>query len=267
MGAAKWIGGILGYMAMGPLGALAGYALGRIFDKSFETENIEKAHRGYSGNATSSSAGSFDEGQRNSFLFSMLVLASYIIKADGKVMHSEMEYVRNFLKRNFGETAAQEGNQILVNLFERRKEMDSNNPGAFKNTIRECGKQIADNMSYEARLQLLEFLVEIVKADGDIAREEVDALKEIAAIIYVPADEIDSLLGLGSNQLEDAYRVLEISPDATDDEIRSAYRRQALKHHPDKVASLGEDVRLAAEKKFQDINRAKEIIFKSRNIK
>lgn len=266
MGAVKWIGGILGYMTMGPLGALAGFVLGRMFDKSFETENIE--NRNQNNGRTGSSANSgFDEGQRNSFLFSMLVLASYIIKADGKVMHSEMEYVREFLRRNFGESAAAEGNQILLNLFERRKVMDAANPGAFRNTIHECGKQISDNMKYEARLQLLEFLVEIVKADGHIAREEIAALKEVAAIIYLSEDEVDSLLGLGGDTLEDAYKVLEVSPTATDDEVRAAYRRQALKHHPDKVASLGEDVRRAAEKKFQEINNAKELVFKSRNMK
>lgn len=263
MGAAKWIGGILGYMTMGPLGALAGFVLGRMFDKSFETENIEK-NKDFRNAKTEAE---FDEGQRNSFLFSMLVLASYIIKADGKVMHSEMEYVRNFLRNNFGETAAVQGNQILLNLFERRKEMDAKNPMAFKNTIRECGKQIAENMTYEARLQLLEFLVEIVKADGNIAQSEIEALREIAEIIYMPADEIDSLLSLKGDTLEDAYRVLEIKSNATDEEVRAAYRRQALKHHPDKVASLGEDIRSAAEKKFQEINRAKEIIFKARNIK
>lgn len=40
----------------------------------------------------------------------------------------------------------------------------------------------------------------------------------------------------------------------------------ALKHHPDRVATLGEDIRKAAEKKFQDINDAKERIFKARGL-
>jgi DnaJ like chaperone protein len=41
----------------------------------------------------------------------------------------------------------------------------------------------------------------------------------------------------------------------------------ALKHHPDRVATLGEDVKLAAEKKFQEINNAKEVIFKARGMR
>ena len=60
---------------------------------------------------------------------------------------------------------------------------------------------------------------------------------------------------------------MEISPNATDDEVRKAYRKMALKHHPDKVATLGEDVRKAAEQKFQQINDAKERIYKARGMK
>ena len=67
--------------------------------------------------------------------------------------------------------------------------------------------------------------------------------------------------------LEEAYKVLEVEPTATDDEVRAAYRRLALKHHPDRVATLGEDIRKAAEEKFQSINNAKERIYKARGMK
>lgn len=79
--------------------------------------------------------------------------------------------------------------------------------------------------------------------------------------------EVESMLNLRGSSLEDAYKVLEISPEATDAEVRAAYRRLALKHHPDKVAALGEDIRRAAEQKFQEINEAKERIYKARGLK
>ena len=69
------------------------------------------------------------------------------------------------------------------------------------------------------------------------------------------------------NSLEAAYKVLEILPTATDEEVRAAYRKLVLKHHPDRVATLGEDIKRAAEEKLQDINNAKEIIYKARGIK
>ena len=80
------------------------------------------------------------------------------------------------------------------------------------------------------------------------------------------ANEVDSMLNLGRNTLDAAYKVLEIEPSATDDEVKAAYRKLALKHHPDRVASLGEDIHKAAEEKFRQINEAKDKIYKARGI-
>ena len=117
MGVGRWIGGFLGFMSGGPLGALAGYAIGWLFEKGAEgfrgEDNVYNANRQYGGYTEQQQY----EGQRNSFLFSLLVLASYIMKADGRVMHSEMELVRSFLRRNFGDIAVQQGEQILLRLF------------------------------------------------------------------------------------------------------------------------------------------------------
>lgn len=107
MGVGRWIGGFLGFMSGGPLGALAGYAIGWLFEKGaegFSGEDNVYANRQYGGYTEQQQY----EGQRNSFLFSLLVLASYIMKADGRVMHSEMELVRSFLRRNFGKIAVQQ---------------------------------------------------------------------------------------------------------------------------------------------------------------
>jgi DnaJ like chaperone protein len=226
-----------------------------LFDKAaYAPENMDAGNETYTG-------------QRNSFLFSLLVMASYIIRADGKIMHSEMEFVRRFLRTNFGEDAVAEGEQILLNLFEQRKRMEATNPYAFQNTIRECGAQIAANMSYEERLQLLSFLAQIARSDGNVCAAEIDALKEVAQSMQLSAKEVESMLNLSGNSLEEAYKVLEVEPTATDDEVRAAYRRLALKHHPDRVATLGEDIRKAAEEKFQSINNAKERIYKARGMK
>lgn len=259
MGAGKWIGGILGFMVQGPLGALAGFVLGSLLDVT--TVSTNGSHRqeqmmedGYAG-------------QRNSFLFSMLVMASYIIRADGRIMHSEMEYVRQFLRVNFGEASVAQGEQILLNLFEERKRIDRQNPMAFENTIRECGAQIAANLSYEERLQLLDFLANIAKSDGNVCPDEIEALKRVALSMGLSVKEAESMLNLGGNSLDEAYKVFELEPNATNEEVHAAYRRLALKHHPDKVAMLGEDIKKAAEEKFQSINQAKEQIYKSRGMK
>jgi DnaJ like chaperone protein len=260
MAAGKWIGGILGFMTAGPLGALAGVVLGSLFDALANVSTTTDTQTG------SYSTEQVYEGQRNSFLFSLLVLASYIIKADGKVMHSEMELVRNFLRTNFGESSVAQGEDILRKLFQEQDRANRTNPYSFKETIRQCCAQIAGNMGYSERLQLLNFLVMISQADGNVCTSEISALKEIAQYLGMSAQEVDSMLNLGGKSLDDAYKILEISPDATDDEVRSAYRKLALKHHPDRVATLGEDIRKAAQKKFQEITDARDRIYKARGL-
>lgn len=247
---------MLGWMAGGPLGALAGYALGALIESA--TAEADTAD---------TTAGRYvNQGERNSFLFSLLALSSYIITADGRIMHSEMEWMRNFLRVNFGEKAVGQGEQILRRLFEQKKQMDARSPQAYANTMRECAAQIALNMTYEQRLQLLSFLAGIAKADGRVTTDEIKALKEVAGYMGLTESEVEAMLNVGGNTLEEAYKVLEADPNDTDEELKKAYRRQALKHHPDAVAAMGEDVQKAAEEKFKQINEAYERIKQQRGM-
>ena len=62
------------------------------------------------------------------------------------------------------------------------------------------------------------------------------------------------------------YRVLEISPDASNQEIKRAYRRMANKYHPDKVSHLGQEMQTLAEEKFKAVNNAYQQLKKERNM-
>ena len=276
MANAKWIGGFLGLLSGGPIGALAGFVLGTLFDKLTSDGGQLMDDGSYGGDSYSSgySGGSYvnDEamdtarGTRNGFLFSLLTLASYIIKADGKIMHSEMEAMRQFLRMNFGEMAVTQGEQIMRQLFERQKQVDAQQPGAYHITIIDCCHQLRSVLNESQRLQLLSLLASLAKADGNVAPEEINALREITIELGLSEMELNSMLNLGSTTLKDAYSVLEIPETATDDEVRAAYKRMVVKHHPDRVASLGEDIRAAAEKKMREINEAKELIYKARGL-
>lgn len=275
MALGKWIGSALGWILSGGnvLGAIAGYCIGSMLSEATSTAERENGFNG-NGNTfrndysdTQFNQRPFEE-DRNSFLFSMLVLSSYIIKADGKIMHSEMNCVRNFLRNNFGEQAVRQGEDILLKLFEMQKQQGAT---TFKETIRKSCVEISFHMNIGQRLQLLDYLIIIAKVDGTISPEEVYALKEVATYLGLSAQDVDSMLNMeaSSNQqigLDEAYKILGISPNATNDEVKAAYRKMALKHHPDRVSTLGDDIREAAEKKFQEINNAKERIYKARGL-
>ncbi len=272
----KWIGGALGWAAGGILGALVGYCTGSMLDDALNSD--KSSNDGTNGNArdhTHTFGQEYNaEQQRNSFLFSLLVLSSYIIRADGKVMHSEMEVVRQFLRQNFGEAAVAQGEEILLRLFELQKQRGM---PLFKEDIRKSCAEIRMNTSVSERLQLLYYLVTIAKADRVVTKEEVDALTEVAYYMGLDPSEVVSMLNMGqeskqqaaqndTDKLAEAYKVLGVSPSASNDEVKAAFRKMALKHHPDRVATLGEDVKKAAERKFQEINNAKERIFKARGM-
>ncbi|MBR1518154.1 MAG: TerB family tellurite resistance protein [Prevotella sp.] len=271
MAIGKWIGGFLGFMTAGPLGAIAGIILGNVFDAMIDAVNTPGTNRPRTFDTSDNwqrryeSQQREEEGMRNSFRFSLLVLTSYIINADGRAMHSEMEVARQFLRTNFGANAEKEGNEILTKLIEHQRQVGAS---SFRNSVMQSCQQIRFQTNYATRLQLLSFLAAIAQADSVVAPEEIKALYEVAQQLGLSTAEVDSMLNLrtGSTNLEAAYKVLEISPSATDDEVKAAYRRLALKHHPDRVATLGDDVRKAAEKKFQEINAAKDLIFKARGL-
>ena len=276
MGALKWIGGLLGWASGGPIGALLGYFVGSVIENGMEsfrtlTGGSQPGNGGWQGTGQSgqwsrqqtytesSSSGRKPGGystteQRNSFMLSLLVLSSAVIRADGRYLQSELDYVRAFVRRNFGFVAENEAMAIIEDL--KGKDID----------IYAVGGQIAGNMNYSQRLQLFHYLADLANADGEVCENERRVLSSIATAIGITSADADSILAMFSKAEESAYTVLEISPDATDDEVKTAYRRLAMKYHPDKVAQLGPDVQEAAKVKFQNIQAAYEKIKKERGI-
>ena len=275
MGKAKWIGGFLGWVAWGPIGALIGYLLGKAVDtyidgshqlpggdgweqrQSRQGSYRQQAGQGQydRGSSTQSRQGRYtaDE-QRNSFFVSLLVLSSAVIKADGRTHPAELRTVREFIRTNFGEQAAAQAEQILQRL-------DSQQVNIYS-----VGGQIAANMNYSQRLQLFQYLVSIATSDGDFSASEKSVLEAIASAIRLTSTDAASIIAMYFKETDSAYTVLEISPSATDDEVRSAYRRMAMKYHPDRVATLGPEVQKAAEEKFKKIQEAYAAIKKQRGI-
>ncbi len=237
----KWIGGGLGWAVGGPIGALMGFVIGSVVDGAGTT--IKRT--GPAGPVRTTSGG---------YLMSLLVLIAATMKVDGKVMRSELDYVKGFLITNFGEDAAAEASVMLRDLLKQ------NIP------VADVCRQIQANMNYSARLQLLHFLYGIAQADTSVNKEEQKLIGFMAQQMGISNNDQESIKAMFVRDSGFAYTILEIDQNATDEEVKKAYRRMAMKYHPDKVAPLGEEVQKSAQEKFRMVNEAYETIKKERNM-
>lgn len=135
-----------------------------------------------------------NENIKNSFMFSMLVMASHIVIADGKVEPQEYQFLGNFLRENFGAETEEEGLTVVKKLIAKHEELEARKPMAFLQLIGDCGSQIARTLSEDLRYQMLSMLTRIVKSDADVSDTEVDALRDVAVYIGMKTDDVDALM-------------------------------------------------------------------------
>ena len=233
---AKWIGGGLGWAFGGPIGGILGFMFGSVLDgTSIKTIG--------SGITTS-----------GDFSVSLLVLSAAIMKADGKVMKSELDYVKRFFVQSFGEDQAAEKMKILREILKQDIPLN------------DVCIQIKQHMEYSSRLQLLHYLFGLSAADNQYHESELNVIQNIAHLLGIRMNDFTSIKAMFVPDFDNSYKILEISANATDEEVKKAYRKMAVKYHPDKVAHLGTDVQEAAHEKFQQLNNAFTEIKKQRGI-
>jgi DnaJ like chaperone protein len=104
-------------------------------------------------------------------------------------------------------------------------------------------------------------------ADGEVDSTEDHLLKQLASALRISQYDYESIRAMFIKNNESAYKIMEIEPSATDEEVKKAYRKMAIKYHPDKVSHLGAEYQKAAEEKFQSLNQAYESIRKQRGFK
>jgi DnaJ like chaperone protein len=237
----KWIFGSLGWALGGPIGGILGFAIGSISDDAI------KINRG----GPTTSARSF---LPNDFSAALLVLCAAVIKADQKVMRSELEYVRTFFNRQFGEAHTKE-RMLLFREILKQEIM-----------IGQVCEQIRNHVDPPSRLQLLHLLFGLASSDGQASAVEINVISQISHLIGVNPRDFESMKAMFVKEVDSSYKILEIEKIATVEEIKKAYRRMAIKYHPDKVHHLGPEYQKDAQEKFKKINEAYDRIKKERGI-
>jgi DnaJ like chaperone protein len=233
----KWLGGGLGFAMGGPIGGLLGFIVGSMIDGTTVHTSTY---------TTGTSQGDFG--------MSLLVLVAAVMKADGKIVRSELDYVKQFFIRQFGQESAKQALLTLKDIL--KKDLP----------VKDVCLQIRGNMDYASRLQLLHLLFNISLADTVIHPSEIQIIEQISSYLGVGSSDFLSIKNMFIPETDSSYKILEIERSATDDEVKKAYRKMAVKYHPDKVSHLGDDIRKSADEKFARVNEAYNKIKKERNL-
>jgi len=225
--------GSLGWAFGGPIGGI----LGVIFAGS-----SEKNYR------------QVKQSQAGDFMVSLLVLFAKVMKADGKLLKSELDYVKSFLKRNLSRQQA----QVFIKMFQEILKQEYS-------TAEVC-RQIQRSMDHPSRLELMHVLFGLSASDGEIHPEEVRVIHTISGYLNISNKDYESIKAIFIKDINSVYKILEIDSSASDNDVKKAYRKMAVKYHPDKVAHLGKEIQKTAEDKFKAVNDAYSEIKKQRKM-
>jgi len=243
----KMLWGGLGWALGGPIGAIIGYTLagmsGQQGGSSFSTY----------GGAYQSQA--YPQTKPGDFIVSLLVLFGAVMKADKQMLKSELDYVKQFLSKQFNQNQVQD----FMTLFKDIIKQDY--------PLRDVCRQIVRSMDHSSRLELIHVLFGLSKADGHVHPDEVKVIHTLARYLNINDNDFDSIQAMFFKDTLSDYKILGLDSSETDNEVKKTYRKMAAKYHPDKVAHLGEDLKNLAEEKFKALNDAYQNIKKERGMR
>lgn len=241
----RWLAAVLGFSFFRIPGAIIGFLLGSIFD------NMNSGK-------TKSGRRSIFQQPRDSvspadFELNLLSLASVVIKADGTVSQSELDYVRQYFVQAYGKERANATFKVFNDIIKKQQI-----------NAQKIATLLRQRMRYESRLQVIHFLYSIANADGHVSQPEVAEIARIAAYLGIQSRDLESMKAMFFKNPDSAYKILEIERTATPPEIKKAYRDMVKKYHPDKLQHMDEAYRKGAEEKFNKVQQAYEQLQKER---
>ncbi|MGX1024558.1 TerB family tellurite resistance protein [Flavobacterium sp. CS20] len=241
----KWVGAIIGFFFRGFVGALAGYLIGSMLDLVFMPKRSQQSFGDVFQSRQSVSPGDFE--------LNLLSLASLVIKADGSVSQKELDYVRGYFVQAYGKERANATFKTFNEVIKKRQISASNICQFLRPRVR-----------YEVRLQIIHFLFNIGQADGHISEKEINKIHEISRHFQISYRDFESIKAMFVKSADEAYKILEIDEEASDAEIKKAYRKMVKKYHPDKLQNMDEAYQKGAKEKFNKVQEAYEQLQKER---
>ncbi len=232
------VGAVIGFISSGIPGAVVGFLLGMYVDfitseKSAESESLEPGKKPQTG-------------QQPDFGMALLVLIAAIMNADGTAMKSELDLVKRMLVRTYGEANARQMLLVLRELIKERQDVGL------------VCRQTRNRMHYSQRLELMHILFRISKADDDINAQELQMLTYIGVQLGITNSDFMSLQAMFFSSPDSDFQILDVSATANEEEVKKAYRKMAMRFHPDRLLGLNEGEKKAAQEKFVKVNKAYE---------
>ena len=238
----KWIAAFIGYYLFRFPGAMLGFFIGGMIDR-------------YKQGSSPIFYFLFSSNQPGKLQLNLLALSATVIKADGQVKTQELQFVRNFFIANYGSEQA----AMIFETFNEQIKIEVQ-------SISDLAMIFVQRTPYETRLQVLHFLFGVGNADGSISKSELNKINQIADALGIRSSDFESIQAMFIKDTESSYKVLEILPSASAEEVKKAYRNMAKKFHPDKLQSKDPALIKGAQEKFQEVQKAYEAIQKERDL-
>jgi len=243
----RWFAAFIGYMFYRFPGALIGFVIGSLLDNMIGGKSKGTSYKNVFQQQTRETVTPAD------FELHLLSLASMVIKADGSVNQRELDYVRQYFVQSYGKDRANATFKVFNEVIKNRQVSAQNICTMLRQRTR-----------YESRLQILHFLFSVANADGFVTEPEVREIRNIAGYLGVQMAEFESIKAMFFKNPDSAYKILEIDRNATDADVKKAYRTMAKKYHPDKLQHMDEAYQKGAQEKFTKVQEAYEQLQKER---
>ncbi|MBX2828120.1 MAG: TerB family tellurite resistance protein [Flavobacteriaceae bacterium] len=241
----RWFAAVLGYTFFRFPGAILGFILGSIFD-NMNAGKTRPQRRSVFGQPK-------DRVTPADFELNLLSLASLVIKADGTVNQTELDYVRQYFVQAYGKERANATFRVFNDVIKKREVSAPNVAGMLRKRMR-----------YESRLQVIHFLFSIANADGHVSQPEVMEINRIGTYLGIQMRDFESIKAMFFKNPDSAYKILEIERTASISEIKKAYREMVKKYHPDKLQHMDDAYKKGAEEKFRKVQEAYEQLQKEK---